>query len=179
MKAWHLVAIIAVVGFFLVTRPPSGEKIARQMEISVEAGTVFYGGVVYTTKWGQPLTRSGDIRHFIRAYNKRVPIVTFHAVLTTGEFSDPDIVTIDHNGGGNYIWRSKKQPNGTLIALHFVPESDVVFKALRGIDIGDSVEIVGRDEMRGAIEGADGSYLRLGHDNHKFVLVSRVTVKDT
>ena len=176
MKAWHLVALIAVVGIYLLTRPPSGEKIARKMDISVEAGSIAYDGVVYSTEWGKPVTRKGDIRHFIRAYNKHVPIVTFHAVLTTGEFSDPEIVTIDHNGGGSYFWRSKKQPEGTLIVLHFVPESDIVFRALRGIDVGDSVEIVGRDETRGAIEGDDGSYLRLGHDNHKFVLVSQVMV---
>ena len=139
-----LVVIILVVGIYLLTRPPSGEKIARGMEIDVEGDSVSYKGVVYATKWGEPITREGVVRHITRAYNRHVPIVTFHAVLTTGEFSDPGVVTIDHNSGGNYIWRAKKQPEGTLIVLHFVPENAVVFRALRGIDVGDTVEVHGR-----------------------------------
>jgi hypothetical protein len=176
MKAWHLVAVILIVGVYLLTRPPSGAKIARDMDIDVQGGSVTYKGVVYSTKWGGQVTRTGVVRHITRAYNRHVPIVTFHAVLTTGEFSDPEIVKLDHTGGGNYIWRSGKQPEGSLIALHFVPENPVVFRALRGIDVGNSIEIVGRDETRGAIEGEDGSYLRLGHANHKFVLVNQVVV---
>jgi hypothetical protein len=179
MKAWHLVVIIAGIGIFLFLRPPSAMKIARGMSIDVKGGTVSYDGVSYTTEWGKPVTREGDIRHFIRAYNKYAPIVTFHLVLTTGEFSDPEIVTLDHNRGGNYFWRSKKQPEGTLIVLHLVPENEAVFRTLRNLDEGDRVEIVGRDEMRGSIEDENGAYLRLGHDNHKFVLVSRVREKSS
>lgn len=178
MKAWHLVLVILVVGGYLWMRPPSGEAIARGMSIDLEAGTIVYNGVAYTASWGEPKTREGVVRHIVRAYAKHVPVVTYHLVLTTGEFSDPAIVTIDHNGGGNYIWRSKKQPEGTLIVLHTVPESDVVFKALRGIGEGDRVKIAGRDETRSAIEAENGGYLRLGHSNHAFVLVSHVVLEE-
>jgi hypothetical protein len=179
VKAWHLVVIILVGGIFLMTRPPSGEKIAREMSVDVEEGTISYAGVTYTAKWGRSESRQGDVRHVIRAYDKIVPVVIFHIVLTTGEFSDPDVVALDHNGGGNYIWRSKKKPEGTLIVLHLVPESDIVFRALRGLDDGDTVEIVGRDETRGSIEADSGAFLRLRHSNHKFVLVSKVVVRSS
>lgn len=176
MRAWHLVVVIAAAGIFFLTRPPSGVKLVREMDIDVAAGSIAYRGVVYTSEWGAEITRSGQVRHVVRAYDKNVPIVTFHLVLTTGEFSDPSIVTIDHNGGGNYIWRAKKQPQGTLIVLHLVPGSETVFRTLRSVDEGDTVEIVGRDEARGAIENENGAYLRLGHSNHKFVLVNRVRI---
>ena len=179
MKAWHLVAVILVIGIYVVMRPPSAAKIARGLEVDLEANTIGYDGDVFSAEWGDSVTRTGDVRHVVRAHNKYAPIVLLHVVVTTGEFSDPDIVTIDHNGGGNYFWRSKKQPEGSLIVLHLVPETEAAFRTMRVIDEGDRVEIVGRDELRGSIESEGGGFLRLGHDNHKFVLVSRVTVMPT
>lgn len=176
MKAWHLVAVILIVGIYLMMRPPAAGKIARGMEIDLESDTIRYADGVFKADWGEPETRSGIVRHIVRAHDKTIPIVLYHLVLASGEFSDPEIVTIDYNGGGNYFWRSNKQPRGSLIVLHLVPESENAFRTVRGIDVGDQVEIVGRDETRGSIEREGGGLLRLGHDNHKFVLVSRAAV---
>lgn len=175
MKAWHLVAVLFVGAVFLFTRPPSAGGIARGMEIDLESNQISYKGDDFTAEWGNPQTRSGVVRHVVRAHNRRIPIVLYHLVLTTGDFSDPEIVTIDHNGGGNYLWRARTQPEGSLIVLHLVPESELAFRTMRSIEIGDRIEVAGRDELRGSIERRDGAYLRLGHDNHKFVLVRRVS----
>ncbi|MDH3253363.1 MAG: hypothetical protein OEM62_00055 [Acidobacteriota bacterium] len=178
MRAWHLVVLIAAVAIYVIMRPPSAAKIVRGMEVSIPAGTIEYADVRYAATWSDSIVRSGDIRYLSRAYTKSVPMVIYDAVLTSGEFSDSSIVEIESTGGGNFYWRSKKQPQGTLVALHIIPENEIVLRSLASVDEGDRIEIVGRDEINGKIEGADGSFLRLAHDNHKFVLASRVSVEN-
>ena len=174
MKAWHVVLVVLAVGLYFLMRPPSAGKIAGGIEVDLQSNSIRYDGRTYTATWGEPGSRAGDVRYLIRDHDKRIPIVLYHLVLTTGEFSDPEIVTIDHNRGGNFIWRAKKQPEGTIIVLHLVPENELAFRTMRGVKEGDRIEVFGRDEVRGSIERDDGAYLRLGHDNHKFVLVTRV-----
>ena len=178
MRAWHLVVLIIAVAIYVMMRPPSAAKIIRGMEVSIPAGTIEYADVRYTATWSDSIVRSGDIRYLSRAYTKSVPMVIYDVVLTSGEFSDPSIVEIESTGGGNFYWRAGKQPQGTLVVLHVIPENEVVLRSLEAVDEGSRIEIVGRDEVDGSIEGADGSFLRLRHGNHKFVLASRVSVEN-
>jgi hypothetical protein len=174
VKAWHLVVAIFAVAVYLVMRPPSAGKIARGIEVDLGAGTMRYDGLSYSADWGERTTWTGDVRHVVRARASRIPVVLFHLVLTSGDFSRPEIVTVDHTGGGNYVWSADRHPEGTLVVLHFVPESQLAYRTMRSLEAGDRVEIIGREERRGVIEREDGVSLRLGHDNHRFVLVSRV-----
>lgn len=174
MRAWHLVVAVLAVALYLAMRPPSAGKIARGLEVDLDAGTMRYDGFSYSAQWGERTIWTGDVRHVTRAHASRIPVVLFHLVLTSGEFSRPEIVTVDHTGGGSYVWRADRHPEGSLVVLHLVPESQLAYRTMRSLEVGERVEIVGREETRGSIEREDGAYLRLGHDNHRFVLVSRV-----
>jgi hypothetical protein len=174
MKAWHFLAAVLAVGIYVGMRPPSAGKIARQLEVDLDAGMMRYDGIAYTAHWSERTTWRGDVRHVARAHTRRMPVVLFHLVLTSGDFSRPEIVTVDHTGGGSYVWRADRQPRGSLVVLHLVPESVLAYRTMRSLEAGDRVEIVGREESRGFIEREDGAYLRLGHDNHRLVLVNRV-----
>jgi hypothetical protein len=167
-----LLLVVAAAFFYL--RGPSVGRIVSNTVITAEEGTIQYKAVRYEAEWGPEITHSGDVRLIDRAKYKPAPFFTHHAVLTTGEYSDPDIVKITDSGGGNFYWTAKKQPQGTLIALHFVPRDQTVLRALKRIDEGDSIAFVGREEVDGSVEGSDGSYMTLRHDNHRYLLLDEV-----
>lgn len=164
----------AVLAAFFFLRGPSPARIASQTVISPEAGTLEYRGVHYEAEWGEPVTRTGDIRLIDRAKYKSAPFFTHHAVLTTGDFSDPSRVKLGDSGGGSFYWTAKEQPEGTILALHFVPQDEIVVRVLEALNEGDTVTLIGRDEVNGEVKGSDGSFLRLRHDNHKYVLLQEV-----
>jgi hypothetical protein len=174
MRRWHLVVLALAVIVYVLLRPPSVVKIARGMEVGLESGTIAYRGAVYTGEWGEPLTRAGTVRLSERAWRKWMPIVTADLALASGDFSDPELVAIESLGGGNMVWRAREQPEGTLVVLHIVPANPAVAKAVSRLAEGESVELAGREELRGSIESSTGAWVRLGHSNHRFFLVTEV-----
>lgn len=167
-----LVALIAGVYFYM--QPPSVEGIVREMQIDRQGGEIKYHDVVYSAQWGEEVNHTGDIRYFGRAYYEGVPIFTHDAIVTTGEFSDPDIVEVTPIKDGSMYWTARKQPQGTLIVLHFIPENFSVFESLHSIREGDRVEFIGREETDSSVEASDGDFVKLLHTNHRYLLVSRV-----
>jgi len=166
--------VLAALALFWILRGPSTSRIVSDTSIAIEAGSIQYKGVRYEAEWGPSVTHAGDIRLIDRAKYKPAPFFTHHAVLTTGDYSDPDLVKLSDSGGGNFFWTAKKQPEGTLVALHFVPKNALVLRALEGVEEGDAVALTGREETDGHVTGSDNSYLRLGHDNHKYLLLEEV-----
>ncbi len=159
----------------LYCKVPRVSKIVADTSISVEDGWIDYRDVRYQAEWGPEEARAGNARLFERAKYKSAPFFTHHTVLTTGEFSDSELVTIRHTGGGNFTWAAPRKPEGTLVVLHIVPLDEDVLDQLGTIDDGDLVELTGRVEIDGKVSGSDGSWLRLGHSNHKYFLVERAT----
>ena len=155
-------------------QPPSVEDIAREMQVDRRGGFVKYQDKVFTAEWGDKIKHTGDIRYFGRAYYDGVPIFTHDAVVTTGEFSDPDIVEVTPIKDGSMYWYANKQPEGSLVVLHFIPEDFSVFEDLKLIREGDRIEFSGREETDSTVESSDGSYIKLMHANHKYLLVSEV-----
>ena len=166
--------MLAALAAFLYLRGPSAARIVSDTIIAIEDDSIQYKAVRYEAEWSEQVTHAGDIRLIDRAKYKSAPFFTHHAVLTTGEYSDPKIVKIGDSGGGNFYWTAKKQPEGTLVALHFVPRDATVLRALKRIDEGDAVALVGREEIDGQVKGSDNSYLSLQHDNHKYLLLEEV-----
>ncbi len=170
----RLIALLALVGLVLYCRGPSASSIVGDTLISVEEGWLDYKDTRLDADWGPLETRVGNARLFERAKYKSAPYFTHHVVLTTGQFSDSEFVSIRHNGGGNFIWSAPKKPEGSIIVLHMIPLDTDVLDQLEAIDDGDLVEIVGRDEVDSKIAGDDGSWIQLNHSNHKYLLVEQV-----
>ncbi len=174
MKQFVIVAAVVAIAWFLFFKTPSSRSIAQATRIHVDEGTIEYGNAIYDVVWREPATFSGDIRYVGRAYTRYAPFITHDAVITTGEFSDPQIVEIAPIKNGTTYWRAGKQPDGTLVVLHFVPASVEIHDLLAGLETGETVTIAGKLEDDGTITGPHGGYLKLMHDNHKIILVTGV-----
>lgn len=170
----RIAAVVALVALVLYCRGPSASTVVGDTFIQPDEGWLRYKEVRYEAEWGPEIVHEGDARFIERAKYKSAPFFTHHVVVTTGEFSDPDLVNLRHNGGGNFFWSAPKQPEGTIIVLHLVPLDRDVLDQLQSIDNGDAVKLVGREEVDSRVDGDDGSWLKLGHSNHKYLLVERV-----
>ena len=176
MTRGRVLLALALVGAWFFFKWPSATRIVSDTTVAVDEGWVDYKDVRYEAEWGDEVVRAGHARLFERAKYKSAPFFTHHTVLTTGDYSDSELVEIRHSGGGNFFWTSPRKPEGSLVALHIVPLNDDVLDQLRQIDDGDRVELVGRDEADGEVRGSDGSWLKLAHSNHRYMLVERATL---
>lgn len=175
MKKTLVIAVIAGVIWLLFFKTPSSRTISAEMRIDPRGGAITYDQDVYHADWSDPTSFSGDLRYIGRAYNKYIPVITHDAIVTTGEFSDPDIVTIGPVRDGNTYWRAHKQPEGTFVMLHLIPSSVAIHDQLEELSEGDAVLLVGKVEEDGTVLRPDGSFVvKLMHDNHKFLLVTEV-----
>lgn len=171
----RVVVVAALVALVLYCRGPSASSIVSETTLSPDEGWLEYREARFEAEWGPRITREGRTRFFERAKYKSAPFFTHHTVLTTGEFSDPELVSIRKTGGGSFSWAAPRKPKGTLVVLHMVPLDEDVLDQLQAIDDGDRVELVGREEVDGGVTGSDGSGMRLGSRNHKLFLVERAT----
>jgi hypothetical protein len=180
MTKWIVILVLALVvvgAIYFFTRDPSASSIAEEMKHN-DDGSIMYQGVLYSSDWGNTLTVEGYLRIKDRHYNEHVPIVTYDLIITTGDFSDPEEVEIRAKGGGTYIWRSRKRnPEGMLVAYHTVPAGPEAQDKLDDMDEGAEIRLTGRLSRNSEIRGDDGSFLRLGHKSHKFILVEDVINK--
>ncbi len=176
MNLRRVVLLLAVAAAFLYLRWPSAGRVVANTIVAAENGYIQYKAVRYEAAWDPEVTHAGDVRLIERAKYKSAPFFTHHAIVTTGDYSDPGLVKIGDSGGGNFYWTAKQRPEGTLVVLHLVPRSRPVLKELERVGVGDSVELVGREEVDGGVEGSDGSYLRLTHDNHRYLLLDRARI---
>jgi hypothetical protein len=172
-KTIIIISLVVLAGY-LYFKAPSAASIAEEMKVDIIKGTISYDGITYAAQWDEQVVYSGDIRDIGRAYDKYAPYITNDAVVTTGEFSDPSIVSVSPIRNGNMSWFSKKEPEGSLIVLHFIPVNFLVYEKLARIQTGQKVELVGREEIDSKIEGPDGRTVSLGHSNHKFFVLERI-----
>jgi len=174
LRALASVAVIAL-AIFLWLRRPSSRGIAKEMQLDVKAGRIDYKGITYEASWSDETHRfEGDLRYVGRAYSGDLPLVTHDAILTTGDFSDPKLVKVSPLKNGSGSWRAKSRPDGTLVALHFIPSNLAIHRQLAGLREGDTVEIEGMVETDSRVDASNGGYWRLNHSNHKLVLVTAV-----
>ena len=165
--------VLIIVGI-LWCRGPSASRIVARTEIAREAGALVYEGLRYEAEWGEPVVHQGNLRRLGRARYEYAPFFTHDAVVTTGEFSDPKLVSVSKLRQGSMYWSAPREPQGSLIVLHFIPADATVLKALQSLDVGDCARFTGREETDSEIRGSDGGFVRLTHDNHKYLLVERI-----
>lgn len=170
-----LVAIVVIIlAYFLYTAPPDADDIILETNISISENTIDYQETTYRVEFSERKTLAGDVRYIGRAWLKYTPFVTTDLILTTGEFSDPEIVKIAKVRNSHTSWRADKRPTGTLTFLHIIPRDPAVLDLLSTITEGQEVAIIGRLAEKGAITSPEGQVLRVNNTNHKIILVSDV-----
>ena len=133
----------------------------------------------YQMDWSEQSGYSGLLRGFEAAGKATtLPMITHHALITTGEFSNPDIVKIRRTGEGSYYWssQSRSHPKGTAIALHMIPSTPFILKLLNELEVDDVVKIVGQEESDGVIHGPNDRRWIYKHKKHKLFLVSNIEI---
>lgn len=97
---------------------------------------------------------SGLVRHTSPIQEPSFAILTFDILVTSGDFSNPDLV---QTGVSNhhFTWStsSNAEPRGSINLLHTVPLNEKVNQALHSIKKGDNVIITGYDIYQ--IQGYD------------------------
>ena len=175
-RGWVLL-VLALAALYLFFKWPSASTVVADTWVVPDEGRIEYKDVAYRAEWGPEVVYEGHARLFERAKYKLAPFFTHHTALSTGDFADPKLVAIVHNGGGNFIWTAAEKPEGTLMVLHMIPLNADVLDQLEEIDDGDLVELVGRHETDSRIDGPNGMYVRLNHGNHKYLLVQSARVR--
>ena len=177
MKKIIIIALVAAAAAWFFLREPSADNIVASMIVDVVTGDIRYKDVNYKAGWGKEKTYEGQVRVIVNAHHKYAPYITHEAVVTTGEFSDPSIVTVSTIKDGNMYWRSRKRPTGTLVVLHFVPLNYSIYEKLKSVREGQTIKLGGRDEKDGYIKASDGTFTKLQHSNHRFFLVEDVQTR--
>jgi hypothetical protein len=164
-----VVFLVVIMGFyFYFTWKPSASGIAEDMRIGEE---ITHNGITYNSKWGESETIEGFVRRKDRHYDEHMPIVTYDIVISTGEYSDRNLVKIQNKGGGNYYWSASRQPKGTLAVYHTVPATPAVQRKLDTIEPDETISLRAKVSQNSEIKGSNGSFVKLGHSNHKFIIV--------
>lgn len=171
-----LFIILASIGIYFYSQPPSQKSIVRNTTTDPVYGFIKHDDVVYIATWDEETSYSGDVRHIGKAFYNRMPIFTHDVILTTGEFSDPERVKIDPVKKGQTRWRARKKPQGTLTMLHIIPENVEVLAQLEDITLWDKVELIGREEEDHFIQRSDGRQLKV-NQAHGHVLFLLMDVK--
>ena len=171
----NVIIIIIVIGAinWLLNYEPSTKTIVENMTVDEN---ITFKGVQFDSDWDDDVTEiTNHVRQKDRHYDKNMPIVTYNMILTSGEDNDPEIVSIQNLGGGNYYWRAQKQPQGSLIVYHLIPSSSEIQKKLDEIEVGKAVTLRGKISENNKIVSSDrGYFVQLNHDNHKYILVADV-----
>lgn len=172
MRAALIWIAILSIAFWWWRQPPNAGRILDSTIISVDHEQVEHEGLVYTAQWGEPTEYQGDLRVLSRAYHRAAPFITHEAVVTTGQFSNPEIVNVSPIRQGSMVWTAKVQPQGTLIVLHFIPANHEVLASLQSLDSGDRAILEGREIVDQRLAADPQHSIRLTHKNHRFLLLT-------
>lgn len=176
MKYYITIAFLVIISVVSINHlwKPSAMQILENTSIDIQNNTIQYKSITYKATWGDLVEYQGDARVVQRAYHKNCPFITHEIILTTGEFSDADIVQIAPIRDGNTRWTAKKKPTGTFLVMHCIPQNLEILDILENLEAGASVTIKGRIEKNYQITASNNIYVRLNHTNHKFFLVNEI-----
>ncbi len=164
--------LIATGLYFFFAWQPSTLDIARQISIDND---ISYKDETFYSEWSErPDSIEAYVRRIDRHYDDNFPIITYDFVLTTGDYNDPNIVSIKHKGDGNYYysWGSDKKLNGSIIFYHLIPDGGYIQEEINNINVGDTIKLTGKISTSDKITNNSGAYIKLMHKNHKFLLVN-------
>lgn len=120
--------------------------------------------IEYDYPWDS--TFSGLVRHVSPIRLSQFPMLSHDILVTTGDFSDPSIVTIDvSNHHFSWISLNNTPPKGTINLLHTVPLNTTIYQQLLKIQNGTKVKIIGREILRINAYDPNGNRLAWWEDN--------------
>ena len=101
----------------------------------------------------------GLVRHINMDHEQKFPILSFDILVTTADFSDPNLVVANVNDH-HFAWMSKKDGKlqGTINLLHTVPMNQTIEDKLMQIQQGDTVTVTGWEILRIDSYESNGKY---------------------
>jgi hypothetical protein len=120
----------------------------------------------------------GTVRYAGPIRIKEFAILTHDILVTTGDFSNPDIVStnvIDHK----FFWKSPdvSSPSGSINLIHAVPANKKIYQQLLEIQKWDTVKITGREILSIKAFQSDENFLGTWADlGCNTLLVESVTI---
>jgi hypothetical protein len=176
MKYYITISLLLLISIFTIFHlwKPSAKQILKNTSIDIQNNTIHYESISYEASWSDLIEYKGDARVVHRAYHKNCPFITHEIILTTGEFSDVDIVDIAPIRNGSTRWTAKKKPTGTFLVFHCIPQNLQILDIIENLEEGVSVTVKGRTEKYNQITADNNTYVRLNHVNHKFFLVNEI-----
>jgi hypothetical protein len=107
----------------------------------------------------------GTVRHVAPIRIREFKILTHDILVTTADFSDPEIVTtnvIDHK----FFWKSVdiESPNGSINLIHAIPANKEIYQTMLTIENWDIVKITGREIHTIKSYTPDGTFLGTWQD---------------
>jgi len=170
-KLLIIILVIAAINW-LLNYEPSTQTIVENMTVDEN---ITFKGIQFDSDWDDDVTEiTNYLRQKDRHYDKNMPIVTYNLILTSGEYNDPEIVSIENKGGGNYYWRANKQPQGSIMFYHLIPSSMEIQDKLDKLEVGTIITLRGKVSENNKIVSSDDYYVQLNHSNHKYILVGDV-----
>ena len=163
-----LAAIMGAIMFYM--KSPSASSIVMATQVGE---TITFNHVSYSAEWGASEDISGYVSRLDRHYSESVPVIIFDMVLTSKDFANPNVVTITHNGNGNYSWTSKTRPEGEFLVCHLVLGSLLTLKQLEDVKQGDTIKITAKVSQNNALK-SDSGFFSVNHDNHKILYVENI-----
>ena len=143
------------------------------MAIDADAGQIELDGVTYTAQFGEPVSHAGNVRVIYTVAHEIAPVITHEIVLTTGDYSDPEIVDVISHGPGRVRMESRTQPEGTFTMVHVIPGNAAVVAALDGLEEGSAAVIEGRPIV-GRMTSSAGGSIGLNGQGHAMLLADAV-----
>lgn len=122
----------------------------------------------------------GQVRHTSRINEGKFPMLTHDILITSGEFSDSDLVrtsVMSHH----FTWSSKtsERPSGTINLLHTMPKDEETLNGLYSIKHGDTVTVKGY-EVYTVKYYKDGAYRGMWKDSGcNTLLVTEVIIHNS
>jgi len=175
MKKLAIFSMIAVAIWFVFFKQPAPRSVVATMQIDATTHTIEYKQMKYEGNWSAEKNFSGDLRYISTISQKVMPILTHLAVVTTGEYSNPELVTIESRGDG-IVFGSRKKPEGSIHILSLIPADITVYNALTNLKAENKVTIKGRmtQELITSDQGKLFAKGVLSDEHQAFVLVTSV-----
>jgi len=176
MKKLTIIVIICIAAWFIFFKPPAPRSVIDTMQIDATTRIIEYKQMMYKATWSEEKVFSGDLRYIGPVYRSALPILTHTAAITSGEYSNPALVTIEPRGG-DIAFGFRKEPTGSIDILLLIPADAMVYDTLANLKGENKVTIKGRTTQEIDISDKDGKIGgkgMLSNEHQKFILVTAV-----
>lgn len=176
MKPLIILLVLAIAIYQYTTWQPSAISISRDMQVTQDALDIKFNDESYSSTWNEVSSTTGFLRRLDREYYDHAPIITYHLVVTTGDYSDRELVKIDNKGNGKYtyLYRNDITLTGGLTIYHVIPANTKVQEALKNTDGATNITFDGRISTDSILTKNKVPVFRVNGTNHKILLLENL-----